>query len=389
MSPEPTFDPMLMFDPETGKNPQAFYEMARGISPVLPGPFGGHQLMTKEGVEFALQNPAIFSSAMEAVDLGQSVPLIPLQMDPPDHVKYRRLLDPIFAPRKMNELEPEISAMVNTLIDQFIDDGHCEFTTGLSVPLPSQVFLRLLGLPLSELDRFLKMKTGILHPSGDDLDQMRESQVAVSREIEGYFADQIKLRRKQPSDDIVSMFLAAEVDGTKLTEEVILGSLYLFIIAGLDTVTDTLECFFAYLAQHPDHRRQIVEDPSIIPGAVEELLRWETPVTGVSRVATQDTVVAGCPISKGDSVGVSIGSANTDPAAYENADTVDFSRNMRHLAFGGGVHRCLGSHLARLELRVVLREWHARIPEYHIAPGTDLKVSFGLRQFESLPLIFS
>jgi cytochrome P450 len=384
----PSFDPNLMFDPETGKHPQAFYELARSFGPVVPGAFGGFQLVTKDEVEAALQNPTVFSSAMEAVDLGQSVPLIPLQVDPPEHVKYRRLLDPIFAPKKMNVLEPDITAMVNGLIDDVIDQGGCEFTEALSVPLPSQVFLRLLGLPLSELDMFLEMKTGILHPPGADFDEMRVQQAKAAKDIERYFAEALTERKKAPQDDILSMFLAAEVAGERLSDDEILGICFLFIIAGLDTVTDTLECFFSYLAQHPEHRRQLVEDPSLVPAAVEELLRWETPVTGVARVAAEDTVVAGCPIPRGSSVGVGIGSANTDPTAYEHADEVDFSRNPKHWAFGGGVHRCLGSHLARLELRIALREWHRRIPEYSIAPGTDLKVSFGLRQFESLPLVF-
>ena len=153
----------------------------------------------------------------------------------------------------------------------------------------------------------------------------------------------------------------------------ILGICFLFILAGLDTVTDSLECFVARLAQHPDERRQIVDDPSIIPSAVEELLRWETPVTTVARVATPDVDLGGCPIKKGENIGVVIGAANTDEEALPGADQVDLTRNPNsHLAFGGGVHRCLGSHLARLELRVALREWHRRIPEYSIVPGTEL-----------------
>jgi len=384
----PDYDPMRMFDPATGLDPHPFYASARALGPVVPGPFGGHQLVTWEAAEKALRHPEIFSSSMEAVDLGQSVPLIPLQVDPPDHVKYRRLLDPIFAPKKVNLLEEELTTMVNELIDEVIDKGECDFTTALSVPFPSQVFLRLLGLPLSELNMFLEMKTKILHPVGTDLDEMRAYQVEASRAVESYFAEQLAFRKQHPADDIVSLFLAAEVDGAKMSDTEILGILYLFIIAGLDTVTDTLECFFAFLAQHPEHRQQLVEDPSLIPAAVEELLRFETPVTGVSRVAKVDTEVMGCPIAKGSSVGVNIGSANTDPLAFSHADEVDFSRIPKHFAFGGGVHRCLGSHLARLELRTVLREWHRRIPNYRIKPGTELKVSVMLRQFEALPLLF-
>ena len=134
----------------------------------------------------------------------------------------------------------------------------------------------------------------------------------------------------------------------------------------------------AFLAQHDGHRRQLVDDPASIPNAIEEMLRWETPVPGVVRLATQDTELSGCPVGAGQHVILLLGSANTDERAWERADEVDFDREVvKHLAFGGGVHRCLGSHLARLELRVALEEWHARIPEYAIAPGTELEYSPG------------
>jgi len=383
------FDTNLFMDPETGRNPQAFYKFARSVGAVVPGPFGGVSIMGRKEVEFALQHPDIFSSAMEAVDLGQSVPLIPLQVDPPEHSKYRKLLDPIYAPTRMNLIEPDISQLVNEFIDRFIDDGSCEFTTALAEPLPSSVFLRLLGLPVSELSMFLEMKNGILRPGGADMAEIQANQKVNAREVERFFAETLADRRKKPQEDLLSMFATAEVGGDKLTDDEILGICFLFLLAGLDTVTDALECFFAYLAQHPEQRRLIVEDPSIIPTAVEELLRWETPVTGVPRVVQQDVELGGCPVHKGDHVGISIGSANTDESDLADAYEVILTRNSKHLAFGAGVHRCLGSHLARLELRTTLREWHKRIPDYEIVPGTELNFMFGLRQVDTLPLIWS
>jgi cytochrome P450 len=376
-------------DEAVAANPQPFYREARAAGAVVPGTFGPN-VVRRSAVEYALTHPEEFSSGMEAVDLGQSVPLIPLQVDPPDHRKYRRLLDPLFAPRKMNVLEPQITRMVNELIDGFIDSGKCEFAADFAVPLPSSVFLALVGLPLSELDSFLAMKDGILRPTGNDLDEIKESQKVSARRIEDYFAEALKDRKKNPREDLLSMFLEAEVGDDRLTEEEILGICFLFILAGLDTVTDSLECFMARLAQHPEERRQIVDDPAIIPSAVEELLRWETPVTTVARVATRDMELEGCPIHKGESISVVIGSANTDEEATPGADHVDLARTEnRHLAFGGGVHRCLGSNLARLELRVALREWHRRIPDYSIAPDTNLVYMMGLRQIDELPLLFN
>jgi cytochrome P450 len=385
----PEFDPNLFVAPETGRHPQDFYKVARSFGPVVPNIFGRYAIMGRSEVEYALQHPDVFSSAMEAVDLGQSVPLIPLQVDPPEHSKYRKLLDPIFAPKRMNLIEPDIAQLVNELIDEFIDNGSCEFTTALAEPLPSSVFLRLLGLPVSDLAMFLRMKDGILRPAGNDLEETQANQRMNAAEVERFFADTLADRRKKPQEDLLSMFASAEVGGDKLTDDEILGICLLFLLAGLDTVTDTLECFFAYLAQHPEQRQLIVEDPSIIPTAVEELLRWETPVTGVPRVVQRDVEVGGCPMHQGDLVSISVGSANTDEADLADAYNVILTRNTKHLAFGAGVHRCLGSHLARLELRTTLREWHKRIPHYEIAPGTELNFMFGLRQVDTLPLLWS
>jgi cytochrome P450 len=154
-------------------------------------------------------------------------------------------------------------------------------------------------------------------------------------------------------------------------------------------VSASLDCFFGYLADHPEARQQIVDDPSIIPSVVEELLRWETPVSGVARVAVADTELGGCPIKAGQNVMVVLAGANTDEAELPDSMEVRFDRDVnRHLAFGGGLHRCLGSHLARLELRVALREWHARIPTYAVKPGHELLYTPAIRSLETFPMVF-
>jgi cytochrome P450 len=413
------FDPDGFFDPGVLAAPQPFYRAAQRHGAVVAGRFGP-QVVGRSACEYVLQHPDAFSSAMEAVDLGQSVPLIPLQVDPPDHVTFRRLLDPIFAPKQMRLLEPAIARMVDERIDTFIGRGCCDLAAELAVPLPSSVFLLLLGFPLEQLDMFLEMKDGILRPQGGSVEEMRENQGRAARRIETYFAEALQDRRRRRPDgdaggtaasasgergraphgvdgdpmpagagDLLGRLLAAEVDGQRLTDDQILGICFLFILAGLDTVTDSLECMFAYLAQHPEHRRQIVEDPAIIPSAVEELLRWESPVTTVPRMATRDIEVEGCPVHAGDHVGVTIGAANVDETAVPDACTVDLRRSPnKHLAFGAGIHRCLGSHLARVELRVTLEAWHRRIPEYALAEGATLTYGYGLRQIDELPLVF-
>jgi cytochrome P450 len=196
----------------------------------------------------------------------------------------------------------------------------------------------------------------------------------TGQEIYEYFGGLVDERRKSPANDIITRFVAAEVDGEKLTRDEIVDICYLFLIAGLDTVTDSLTCFYAFLATHPEHRRQIVEDPAVIPSAVEELLRWESPVPGGGpRIATQDVELpSGQKVPTGTAVVPSFGAANVDDEAFGDPFEVRFDRDVNaHIAFGGGVHRCLGSHLARRELRITLREWHRRIPDYRIKPGHE------------------
>ncbi len=221
------------------------------------------------------------------------------------------------------------------------------------------------------------------------MEERQQIQADTGQEIYRYFNSILDERAKDPQDDILTHFLQAEVDGEELTRDEILDICFLFLIAGLDTVTDSLTCFYTYLSQHPTHRQLLAGDPSLIPSAVEELLRWETPVPGVPRWCTQETELAGCPIKTGDSVQISIGAANVDPSAFADAFDVRFDRAENpHIAFGGGVHRCLGSHLARRELRVMLREWHRRIPEYELKPGIVPEYAMGLRHVENLELVW-
>ncbi len=391
-------NPLSGMDPEMAAHPQPVFKLMRDDMPVMEMDMGsgrGVLLSRKEEIDQALRHPEIFSSNMDAVDLKNKRPMIPLQIDPPEHKKFRKLLDPLFAPRKMALLDDEVSALVNHLIDRFIDRGEVDFAKEFSIPFPSQVFLTLLGLPLDELDRFLVMKDGIIRPdhvTGKPYGSraVNEYQQKVADSVYDYFDEILDEREAERRSDLLSLFLDAEVEGDRLSREDILDICFLFLIAGLDTVTATLDCMFSFLAQHPEHRRGIVENPGLIPNAIEELLRWETPVMGVARVAVEETELGGCPIHKGDSVMIMLGSANTDEAEFPDADEVRFDREVnRHIAFGGGIHRCLGSNLARLELRVALREWHKRIPEYEVEPGHTLVYTPSIRSIEHFPMRFT
>jgi cytochrome P450 len=352
---------------------------------------GPVMVCTRALVDEALRNPGTFSS-VDLIEQGNTLPLIPLNIDPPEHVKYRKLLDPLFSPRQMDALEADITTRVNHFIDTFADRGSCDFTAEFAELFPSSVFLGMMGLPWEELDTLVAMRDGLLRPGNREMPP--EERSAIQREtaakVYEYFDAILDERAATPRDDILSLFVGVEADGDRLTRDEILAICFVLLTAGLDTVTDSLTCFFAFLAQHPDHRRRIADDPAVIPNAVEELLRWETPVPAVVRWAREDAGIGGQTVEAGQHLIVNLSAANLDAAEFPDPMEVQFDRAMnRHLAFGGGVHRCLGSHLARRELRVALREWHRRIPEYTLSPGYEVGYLPPLRYVPDLKLSWS
>lgn len=388
-----TFDTLLT--PEFTRTPQPYFRQMRATNPVMrtPSMFGdpGSTVFVGRGddVEMVLRDPARFSSKF-AQNSGLGFPLIPITIDPPDHHRYRRLLDPLFGPKQMARLEASIAARADALVDTFAGRGECDAAEEFAVPLPCGVFLDLMGLPSAELDTFVRWKDAILRGADGSLAGDDPVRLAAQAESTARFGQLIEERRAAPRDDLLSVLVGAEIDGVPITQEELLGICHIMLIAGLDTVTDSLTCFFAYLAEHPEQRRRIVDDPTIIPAAVEELLRYESPVPFIVRVATCDTEVRGITVGRGDHVVCLLGSADTDEQLVADADTVDFDREgNRHFAFGVGIHRCLGSHLARLELRIALDRWHRRIPHYRIPEGVDLAFTPILRQVEHLPLEFA
>lgn len=388
----------MMLDPKYARDPRPYFAQLRDGCPVrdeidLPGRKPSILVTRYDDVQATLRNAKVFSSKFGdgMGGLGNDRPMIPLQIDPPEHKKYRKLLDPFLEPRTVARLEDDVVGLVNDLMDRFESRGSCELLQDFAVPLPCTVFLRLLGLPLEHLDMFLEIKEGIIRGNNErTLAAQFEARSTAGRRCYEYFEEALDRIEKERVEGLLLDLMDAEIDGERLTRDEIMDVCYLFIIAGLDTVTDSLCCFYTFLADHPEHRHQIVANPDLIPAAVEELLRWESPVSGVARVAAEDTEINGCPVHKGENLFVLVGAANTDPDGIEQASTVDFGRDTnRHFAFGSGIHRCLGSHLARLELRVALREWHRRIPEYHIPPGTELVWTPMLRAVMELPLIFT
>ncbi|MGE0881164.1 MAG: cytochrome P450 [Acidimicrobiia bacterium] len=380
-------------------NPQPRYKRLIEDAGGFLAPMDGVAMVfSRELNDYVLRHHELFSSN-GLLDLGNVRPLIPLNVDPPQHSKYRKILDPLFAPRRMDEQEDDIRERANYFIDKIIDNGECNFSNEYAELFPSAVFLGLMGLPWSELETFIRLRDGIIRPqkyepmAAFDMETRLKFQRAIGQEIYDFFNGILDEREKQPTNDILTHFLTTEVDGDRLTREDILDICFLFLIAGLDTVSDSLTCFYAFLARNPGHRQQIIDNPAIIPNAVEELLRWESPVPGgVPRLAVQDLVLPnGKEVKAGTAMMISYGASNVDPSEFPDGFEVRFDRETnRHIAFGAGVHRCLGSHLARRELRITLDEWHKRIPHYRIKPGhEELEYETGLRSVKDLTLTWA
>lgn len=384
--------PPELFSQAAADDPHPTFRQLRHECPVARSDMAGNAVVLisrYDDVCWALRHPEHFTSAGNHLGLGEQ-PLIPLEVDPPRHTTYRRLLNPQFVPREIEKLEPEVRHAVRELIDAFAARGRCDFHEELATPLPSGIFLALVGLPTEDLPRFLQWRDDTIRPAvaRGDLEGAQRMRAQTAREISDYFREAIAARRLAPDQSLLSRIVHSSIDGQPMTEAELLGICHLLLLGGLDTVTAALDCMVEFLATHPDHRRQIVDDPSCIGGAVEELLRWLSPVMVVPRSIAQDLEMRGVELKAGDAVTLVIGAANDDEGEFGEPE-VDFERQpKRHLAFGGGNHLCLGAHLARLELRVALEELHRRIPEYRIPDGVEIHFSPGIRQADHLPLEF-
>ncbi|WP_054814994.1 cytochrome P450 [Nocardia arizonensis] len=369
----------------------AAYDRLREESPVIRNEFGPGfwTVLNHEGILEILQNPETFSnSVVTPLDPNPQYRWIPEMLDGDEHLQWRRQLGPLFAPKTVELLEAKVRQRAIDLIEDIAsrDSAQCDLMTEFAQRYPTTIFLELMGLPVEELDRFMEWEHAILHSSSDSVEVRGRRQFAAMRAVMGRFASIVAERRVEPRDDIVSKALTFEIDGKPVSDEDLLSFCLLMFMAGLDTVSATLGWSFYHLATHPQDRRRIVEEPELIPSAVEELLRTYAIVVPARKVM-RDTEIQGFPMSAGDMVGIPLSGATRDVAAFPDAATVDIERRPNnHIAFGAGPHRCLGSHLARRELRIALEEWHKRIPEYRLRPDAELVETGAQLGLTSLPL---
>jgi len=322
-----------------------------------------HQVMT---------DPETFSSypnnLVTPVDFGK---FIPLELDPPEHTAYRQVLQPLFSPQRMKKLSDDIRGVVNGLIDGFALRGQAEFISEFAHELPSRIFLALMDWPLEDAPLFTEATDVVLFGKpGGTQEESDQARIAAGLTVAGYFQKVIEDRRSNPRTDATSTLINTEVelsDGARVLEdqELIL-MFYLLLMGGLHTVQGSLAWAIMHLVDNPAQRDLIIADPAVIPKAVEEILRIEAAVAA-GRRATRDVELGGVSIAEGDQLLLMLCSANRDPDAFAHPANFDINRSPnRHLSFGAGVHRCLGSHLGRIELTIALEELHRRIPDYQL-----------------------
>lgn len=352
---------------------------------------GGYYVVTGyEEVRYIWSNWEIFSgqpSVSIPPGLGSERPLLPVEVDPPAHIKYRSLLNPVFSPRRMRALESKIRASADRLIDAFIDRGSCDLIREFAHILPTEIFVQMLGVPLEEGEQWRQWNHDVLHSYSDGGSSDRPKvagQLAIARLYE-----LVEMRHRERADDIISVLIDARHEGERLTDDEIVDMAYGLFLAGLDTVQAALGVQYAFLGRSPRHRDALVADPGLIPAAVDELLRWDSLVSA-ARTVTRDVEYAGIQFKKGDRVLMVNRAANRDPRIWENPAEVDFHRPSRgNLVFGAGPHRCVGSHLARLELQISHERIHARIPDYRLAPDAELKWHTGtVAGLAEVPLVW-
>jgi cytochrome P450 len=311
-------------------------------------------------------------------------PAPPITSDPPHYRPARAVLLPPFTPQAIEKLAAKTRTICNELIDQFVDKTECGAAVEYAQHIPVQVIAQMLGISASDGERFREWVHGLVEEAILDDAAM----VRVLEDMTAYFTDQVKQRRKTPTDDVIGYLVDARIDGAPLTDNHILGTLRLLLIAGIDTTWSGIGACLWHLAKAPEDRQRLVSEPGLIPTAIEELLRAYAPVT-MARLIAKDTVVEGCSYKAGQMVLLSFPAANRDPAAFPHADEVIIDRREnRHAAFGLGIHRCIGSNLARMELTVAVGEFLRRFPEFHLADPRAVRWSEGaVRGPRKLPLV--
>jgi cytochrome P450 len=401
-------DPFAVFDAATGagvvRDPYPIFAELRRACPVMKGslnkrlgvplpdlvmaPSGQHfAALSYDAVAQVLLDGETFSSSGYAASVGLVMGHSILEMDDPEHHRHRQLLQQAFSIKAMERWETElVGPVVHALIDRFAGRGHADLVRELTFPFPIEVIAGMLGLPVEDLPRFHRWAVELISIAADP-----GRGFAASQALRDYFAGILAARRRAPREDLVSLLAAAELAGERLDDEAIFAFLRLLLPAGAETTYRSASNLLYGLLSHPAQLAALRQDRSLMRHAIEEGLRWEAPLTAISRRTTRDVDLAGVHVPAGSAVTACLGAANHDPARWERPDEFDLFREPKqHLAFAYGAHTCLGMHLARMETRVAVNAVLDRLPKLRLDPAAeDLHVT-GLvfRAPRALPVVF-
>jgi cytochrome P450 len=344
---------------------------------------GYYYLTRREDVLMALRSPNVFSARLALQPPGSPIPVIPLGFDPPEHTRYRRILQPFFSPHGLSKSRPVLVRHAADMIDAIAGRGECEVMKDLARTYPYQVFLDLYGLPLEDRDTLIGWKEAVL---SDNAYASQADVAPAAQAMYHYLTDAIQQRRDNPGSDMLSTVMQSKGNFTDLE---LLGMSHLLILAGLDTVTAAIGFSLLELARRPELRAKLRGNLRQIRVFIEEIVRLEPSAPVAPRVLTETVVVGGMTLPAGSSVFLCMALINRDGSDATSTDELTMDGKVhRHWGFGGGPHRCLGSHLARMELTVIVDEWLNRIPDFELEPGYQPEIKFPSKTFalKSLPL---
>jgi cytochrome P450 len=390
-----TFNPM---DPAFVADPYPTYRQLRAEDPVHHSPLGFWVLTRYDDVVAALRDPRLAKEAIAAfvaARFGAPVPIMGFSMldrDPPDHTRLRSLVSKAFTPRVVEGLRPRIQQIVDGLLARAREQGAMDLIEEFAYPLPVNVICEMLGVPVEDHERFKGWSLDIARGLDSILlppdSEVPKRSVASRTALADYFRELIAKRRAKPRADLLSGLIAAEEAGDKLSEHELLATCILLLIAGHETTVNLIGNGTLALLRHPDQLRRLRDNPGLIGTAVEELLRFDGPVQRTARIPSEDVVIAGRTIAKGEMVMPFIGAADRDPTQFPDPDRLDIGRtDNRHIAFGWGIHFCLGAPLARVEGQIAINTLVQRLPKLALATeAPEFRQSLTLRGLKSLPV---
>jgi cytochrome P450 len=359
---------------------------------------GGHWIVTGyDLIREVLTDPARFTSESQNIPPESAGPresrAIPLYYDPPEHSEYRQVLLPFFSPRQIDALGARLTTLADDLIDDFCERGECDYIAEFANPFPAIAFLTLMGWPLDGREKFCgwvrTIMYGSLEASAEEAARLRAE---TRQKVHEYFSEFLDASRRDPQDDLTGALIQARLpDGRSLSDTEILNFMYLLMLAGLHTVQGALAYAVMHFSRATDDRDALIRDPEKLDSAVEEILRMEPPAWGIGRGVKHDLELCGVKMRQGDVILVPVQAANRDGHKFSEPDEFDLAREGNpHFTFGAGPHRCMGSHLARLEMRIGLSRLHARLPDYSVDASLPLVTHLGqVRGVEEMHLNFT